>query len=104
MKDITISISKALLSMDEQYKANMAQFSMNPVAQFKYRKVREALLAIEEILDPFGSFVDDMPAEVFERYHDKLNSKFNEFAFKTSNEVATTVRDILTAAIADSNN
>lgn len=104
MKDITVSISKALLSLDEQYRANMAQFSMDPVAQFKYRKVREALLTIEEILDPFGSFVDDMPAEVVEKYHDQLNSKFNQFTFKTSNEVATTVRDILSAAIADSNN
>lgn len=104
MKDITVSISKALLSMDEQYRANMAQFSMDPLAQFKYRKAREALLAIEEVLDPFGNFVEDMPAEVFERYHYKRNSEFNQFAFKTANEVATTVRDILSAAIADSNN
>lgn len=104
MKDITVSISKALLSMDEQYRANMAQFSMDPVAQFKYRMVREAIIAIEEVLDPFGSFVDEMPVEVLDRYHDQLNSKFNDFAFKTANEVATTVRDILSAAIADSNN
>lgn len=104
MKDITISISKALLSMDEQYKANMAQFSMDPVAKFKYRKVRETLLAINEILDPFGSFVDDMPDEVLDKYPDNRTSEFNQFIFETSNEVATTVKDILTAAIADSNN
>lgn len=104
MKDITVSISKALLSMDEQYKANMAKFSMDPVARFKYRKIRETLLAINEILDPFGNFVDDMPDEVLDKYPTNRTSEFNQFIFENSNEVATTVRDILSAAIADSNN
>lgn len=104
MKDITVSISSSLLSLDNQYKANMALSSMDPVAKFKYRKVRETLLAINEILDPFGDFVEDMPAEVFKKYHDKNDSKFYQFAFKTSEEVATTVRDILSAAITDSSN
>lgn len=107
MKDITVSISKALLVIDEQYKAKLPELPADSIEHLKYRKIREALVAIENAVDPFGDFGDDY-AFCYTKKHGseglaKMSSQeFNSLLFRASSEIVSAVRDVLTASLADS--
>ena len=84
MKDITIQIAKANITLDAQYRT-----LTNSTDRIKNRTVHDILCKISDMVDPDDDYFG------FDTHCDDT--------YKAQDEIITTVRDILTACI-NSNN